>query len=238
MQQINDLLDAGILKERKNQEKRNYLGASIVGDDCLRKIQLQYMQKESEFSAQTLRTFDIGHTLEPLVAEWLRVAGFNLKTHDKDGKQPGFSIADGRIAGHADGVFLGGPDCCKYPCLWECKTMNDKNWNDTVKHGVQVSKPLYFVQIQLYMAYLDLDENPCIFTALNKNTSEMYFEFIPFDAETAQRYSDRAALIVQTTDRGEEMPCISNDPVFFRCKMCSYRTTCLRHRGFLNEINP
>jgi hypothetical protein len=41
MQKINDLLDAKIIEKRKTQEKRNYLGVSIVGDDCLRRIQLQ-----------------------------------------------------------------------------------------------------------------------------------------------------------------------------------------------------
>jgi hypothetical protein len=40
MQQINDLLDKKISQEYAKQEKGNYLGASIIGDDCLRRIQL------------------------------------------------------------------------------------------------------------------------------------------------------------------------------------------------------
>jgi hypothetical protein len=188
------------------------------------------MQKEQEFSAQTLRTFDIGHCLEDLIADWMILAGFKLRTRGGITEQFGFSIADGKIAGHVDGIIFDGPDCCKYPCLWECKTLNNKSWNDTAKRGVLVTKPLYFAQIQLYMAYMKLDENPCLFTALNKDTSELYHELIPFDVEAAQRYSDRAAQIIKATENNEMLPCISNDPSFFKCKMCSYRKACLQQR--------
>ena len=78
MQRINEILDAKIIENHKQQKKRDYLGVSSIGDDCLRKVQLQYEGKEAEFSASTLRTFDIEHCLEDLVAEWLRIAGFDL----------------------------------------------------------------------------------------------------------------------------------------------------------------
>jgi hypothetical protein len=104
--------------------------------------------------------------------------------------------------------------------------MNDKSWNDTKKRGVLVSKPIYYVQVQLYMTYLNLDKNPCIFTALNKDTSELYHELIPFDAEAAQRYSDRAVSIIKATENNELLPKISNDSSFFKCKMCAFRNEC------------
>jgi hypothetical protein len=226
MQQISDLLDVKLLENHRNQEKRNYLGASIIGDDCLRRIQLQYMQKESEISAQTLRTFAIGHCLEDLIAEWMWLAGFDLKTRNENGEQFGFSTADGKIAGHIDGIIFGGPDFLKYPSLWECKTLNNKSWTDTAKRGVLVTKPLYFAQVQLYMAYLDLDKNPCLFTALNKDNSEIYHEIIPFDSEAAQRYSDRAVQIIKASENNELLPCISSDSSFYKCKMCGFRNEC------------
>jgi hypothetical protein len=232
MQTINDLLDAKLLEQHKNQEKRDYLGASMLGDECVRKIQLQYMKHESDVSAQNLRTFAIGHCLEDLIAEWIWLAGFDLKTRDENDEQFGFSVADGKLKGHVDGIIFGGPDFLKYPCLLEIKTMNDKSWNDTAKRGVLVSKPLYFAQVQLYMAYLSLDENPCLFTALNKDTSALYHELIPFDLEAAQRYSDRAVQIIKATENNELLPCVSNDSSFYRCKMCSYRQECLKQRGF------
>lgn len=87
-----------------------------------------------------------------------------------------------------------------------------------------LSKPLYFSQVRLYMAYLELER--CLFTALNKDTSELYFEIILFDSEAAQKYSDRTVQTIKASENGESMPCISNDPSFFLCKSCGFRNIC------------
>ena len=229
MQRVNEILDAKIIEHHKQQKKRDYLGVSSIGDDCLRKVQLQYEGKEAEFSASTLKTFDIGHCLEDLVAEWLRIAGFDLRTQSENGEQFGFSTAEGRIKGHIDGKIVDVSDNLKhlfahFPILWECKTLHNKSFQETAKKGLMLTKPLYFAQVQLYMAYLSLEQ--CLFTALNKNSSELYFELIPFDSEAAQRYSDRAVQIIKASENNEQMPCISADPSFFKCKMCGFRNVC------------
>ena len=229
MNRINEILDSKMQERYTSQEQRNYLGASMLGDECLRKVQLQYLGNKAPVSAQTLRTFDIGHCLEDLVAEWLMIAGFELKTRNEDGEQFGFSIADGRLQGHVDGIISEIPEELKdsglrSKTLWENKTLNSKSWSDTAKRGLLVTKPLYFAQIQLYMAYLNLEQ--CLFTALNKDTSELYFELIPFDSEAAQRYSDRAVQIIKASERNELLPCISSDPAFFRCKICGFKDVC------------
>ncbi len=43
----------------------------------------------------------------------------------------------------------------RVPALWECKTMNARNWRETVSKGVAVAKPVYAAQIALYQAYMD-----------------------------------------------------------------------------------
>ena len=229
MQRINEILDAKIIENHKQQKKRDYLEVSSIGDDCLRKVQLQYEGKEADFSASTLRTFDIGHCLEDLVAEWLRIAGFDLKTKNENGEQFGFSTAEGRIKGHIDGKIVDVSENLKqlftrFPILWECKSLNHKSFQETAKKGLMLTKPIYYAQVQLYMAYLELDQ--CLFTALNKDSSELYFELIPFDSEAAQRYSDRAVQVLKATENNESMPCISSDPSFFKCKMCAFRKSC------------
>ena len=229
MQKINEILDAKVIEHRKQEKKHDYLGVSSIGDDCLRKVQLQYEGKEAEFSASTLRTFDIGHRLEDLVAEWLKITGFNLKTKNENGEQFGFSTAEGRIKGHIDGKIVDVSENLKqlftrFPILWECKTLNNKSWQETAKKGLMLTKTLYYAQIQLYMAYLELDQ--CLFTALNKDSSELYFELVPFDSEAAQKYSDRAVQVIQASENSEQMPCISADPSFFKCKMCGFRNVC------------
>ena len=61
------------------------------------------------------------------MAGWIRNAGFDLRTLDKNGEQFGFSIADDEIKGHIDGVICGGPLDVKYPMLWECKSAMRKS---------------------------------------------------------------------------------------------------------------
>ena len=106
-------VDDAILRNEQKRERRKYLGASSIGEECNRKIQyrfLNYPQDEgSGFSAQTLRIFQFGHEIEDYAAKWLKDAGFDLRTEDKQGEQFGFSIADDQIKGHIDGVICGGP---------------------------------------------------------------------------------------------------------------------------------
>ena len=228
MQRLNDIVDSKILEQYNTQEKRSYLGASSIGDECIRKVQLQYMQKDQKISAKQVRTFDIGHCLEDLVIKWLRIAGFDLKTRNEKGEQFGFSVADGKFAGHVDGLIYSFPE--EFPdkqegvSLLEIKTMNNKSWNDTQKRGVLVSKPIYYSQVQLYMAYMELDR--CLFVALNKDTSDLYFEIVPFDPGMAQKYSDRAVQIIKATENNELLSCVSGDSSFFLCKMCGFRDHC------------
>ena len=41
-QSINALLDQRLLQWHAMQDKRKYLGASMIGDECIRKVQLQF----------------------------------------------------------------------------------------------------------------------------------------------------------------------------------------------------
>ena len=109
--------------------------------------------------------------------------------------------------------------------------MNAKNWRDTVKNGVAISKPVYAAQIALYQAYMDaavpgLASNPALFTAINKDTAELHHELVPFNAELAQRMSDRAVRILSATDAGELLPRIARDRDHFECRMCAYANRC------------
>jgi hypothetical protein len=107
------------------------------------------------------------------MAKWLRDAKFDLRTEDKNGKQFGFSIADDQIKGHIDGVVCGGPIDMAYPALWESKSANDSKFKSFVRHGVAKANSVYATQIAFYQSYMDLTENPCLFTVVNKNTSEI-----------------------------------------------------------------
>lgn len=109
--------------------------------------------------------------------------------------------------------------------------MNDKHWRDTVKKGVAVTKPVYAAQIATYQAYMEpaipgISANPALFTAINKDTEELWFELVPFDAALAQRMSDRAVKVIQATEVGEQLPRIATEPGFYECKYCAWTQRC------------
>jgi CRISPR/Cas system-associated exonuclease Cas4 (RecB family) len=227
---IQEVVDEAILKGKEKREKRTYIGASSIGDECPRKIQYRFMgypqDEEKAFSARTLRIFQFGHQIEDYMAKWLRDAKFDLRTEDKNGKQFGFSIADDQIKGHIDGVVCGGPIDMAYPALWESKSANDSKFKSFVRHGVAKANSVYATQIALYQSYMDLTENPCLFTVVNKNTSEIYYELVPFDKKLAQEASDRAVNILTATKANEILPRIAQNKDFFLCKFCEYRNVC------------
>ena len=50
---------------------------------------------------------------------------------------------------------------------------------------------------------MDLTENPALFTVMNKDTSEIYYELIPFNKDLAQKTSDKGVEILKATKAGE-----------------------------------
>ena len=237
---LNDAVDTALTAENASRPRREYLGGSRVGHACERALQFEFAgapkDEGADFPGRTLRIFAIGHALEDLAIRWLRAAGIDLYTrkgNDPDGQQFGFSVAGGRIRGHVDGIVAAAPDTLTLgvPALWECKTMNAKNWRETVKSGVAVAKPIYAAQIALYQAYMDagvpgLASNPALFTAINKDTAELHHELVPFNAELAQRMSDRAVRVLRATDAGELLPRLARDRDHFECRMCAWANRC------------
>jgi hypothetical protein len=229
-QLISNAVDQSIIDFNEKKGKRTYLGGSSLGESCSRKIQYRYMGYEAdegrEFSANTLRIFQFGHEIEDSVAQWLKNANFDLRTEDKKGEQFGFSIADGEIKGHIDGVICGGPVDMGYPCLWENKSANDKKFREFMMKGVVRTNPVYAAQIALYQAYMNLTEHPCLFTVLNKNTSQIYYELVPFNKVLAQEISDKAVNILEATKANEILPRIAFSRDFYDCKWCEFQDKC------------
>ena len=224
------LVDAGLQAREQQQARRQYLGASRLGVSCERQLQYEYAQAPvdpgREFSGRILRIFERGHRTEDAMVGWLRAAGFVLKTEGKDGQQFGFSVADGKLQGHCDGVFVGGPEGFAYPALWECKALGSKSWNDLAKKGLAASKPVYAAQVAIYQTYLGLHEHPAIFTAVNADSMEIYTELVPFDPALAQKMSDRAVRVIQATEAGELLPRGFAQADHFECRFCSYAERC------------
>ena len=223
---INAALDVAAGLEQR-EERRDYLGASGIGSECLRKVQFDW-QRDSVHAARTKRIFNRGHDSEEKIAAQLALAGFTL---ERGTDATGFTACDGAFRGHCDGIIRSGPEISglKYPCLWEHKCLGSSGWKKIEKHGLRSAYPVYYDQIQIYQAYLGIDENPALFTAENADTCHLLALTVAFDAEAAQAASDRAAAVILSTRAGELLPRITDKgPTDWRCKMCSHSEFCWR----------
>lgn len=237
---VNAAIDSALVAQQAATPPRSYLGGSRLGHACERALQFEFLHapkdEGADFDGRLLRIFGIGHALEDVAVAWLRAAGFALYTRKgdrPDGEQFGFAAAGGRIRGHVDGILAGGPAIpgLAFPALWECKTMNAKAWRETSNKGVAVAKPIYAAQIAVYQAYMDaavpgVADHPALFTAINKDTAELHHELVPFDAELAQRMSDRAVRVLRACDAGDLLPRVATSPDFHECRFCAWAKRC------------
>lgn len=223
---INYLIDQVVTK---NTEKaRPYLGASIVGINCERAVQYHLLMAMGDNIAKkgipgrTMRIFDRGFTYEEKAIRWLKMAGFQF-----DGHQQGIEDFDGIFKGHCDGVLSDGPDVgIQYPCLWECKCLQDKGWKAIEKDGLQKYSSSYWAQVHLYLAYLDLES--CLYTVVNANTMELQHFVVERDYNVARQYRDRVERIINATRMEEMVPRMSTDRNYYECKYCDFREECFK----------
>jgi hypothetical protein len=205
---------------------RPYLGASIVGDECARRVQFDWWCAPLH-SVRTREIFARGHYFEARMRERLAAAGFKFAPPEA----LAFVAANGDLRGHADAVVIAGPDLpgayLIYPFVWECKALNAKNWRALERDGLEKAFPKYAAQVALYQAYLDLT-NPALFSAWNVDTCEQLHFLVPFEAARAQLWSDRAVTIIEATRASELLPRAYDDPEDWHCRVCSHRERCWR----------
>lgn len=243
---FNALIDGAWKAKRDQQPSRDYLGGSRLGVECLRQLGYEYHNEPRGntayddpdegvgFSGRLYRIFERGHMAETRMALYLREAGFSLTTEKANGHQFGFGVCPHpetgrpRIAGHIDGALTAGPaeiagKIIPYPALWEHKGVNQKAYAKYMSKGIREGNYQYFIQMQIYMAYMDLKF--AVFTAENQNTCEVYVEIVPFDLREAQRASDRGITVIESATP-LDLPRVAKDQNDYRCKMCSFAGKC------------
>lgn len=218
-QQINQLIEAA---EPPSLNERQYLGASDIGSECLRKIQYNWFC-DAQFPARTRDIFARGNFFEEVSRQQLIKAGFKFASK----VSLGFKAADGLFRGHADGILVAGPEVegLIYPAIWEHKALGAKGWRAIERDGLTGLYEVYAAQVALYQAYLDV-MNPALFMCLNADTCERLNFLVPFDAQLAQAISDRAVMVIEATRAGELLPRVTEDQGDWRCRMCSHRARC------------
>ena len=73
------------------------------------------------------------------------------------------------------------------------------------RDGIAKARPQYAAQVLLYQAYLNVT-NPALVTVVNADTCERLHLLVPFNAERAQVWSDRAVTVIEATRAGELLP--------------------------------
>jgi hypothetical protein len=219
-QLINELIEHA---EPPSENFRQYLGASSIGSECLRKVQFDWMV-DPIFPVRTKTIFQRRHFFEELTRQHLITAGFKFAPPER----LRFETAGGLFRGHADGILLAGPQlpALRYPCLWEHKCVKDKAWRTIERDGLAGLYASYAGQVAVYQAYLDVTDHPALFSVVNADTCERLHFLLPFDAQLAQVMSDRAVAVIKATQAGELLPRVTEDPNDWRCKMCGHRERC------------
>ena len=226
---MNFLIDESFTQE---SQKRDYLGASIIGHACERHVQYQWLAvlgqvARKEFSPRILRIFDRGNLYEERARAWLKQAGF-LFGRTKKGKA--FTDFNGEFKGHVDGVITGWkprdvPCPVELPLLWEHKCLGAKNWKKVSTDRLKDYSSTYYVQCQIYMHYLGLER--CLFMATNADTMEIYHEIVPYNEHEAQSARDRVArVLLATAEPCEMLPRMTQDKNYYICKWCDFHGGC------------
>ena len=239
-------VDADSIRELR-EGPRSHLGASVMGDPCARKLWLGFRwAKQESFSARMLRLFRRGHYEEPKFVNRLTRIGFTIYEHDPaTGKQFRISGVNGHYGGSGDGLGYAPAEYgLEGAGVFEFKTHGETSYAklagkivsktpEIVRkdgEGLRKSKPMHYAQMCQYGAAYNLTWG--LYCAINKNTDELYFEFVELDHSVASSMFVKAETIIGSQ---VPLPKISESPAFFDCKYCHYTGIC--HKGHAPEKN-
>lgn len=209
---------------------RPHLGCSLLGHHCDRWLWLSFRHAVIEqFSGRMLRLFRRGQNEEETVVNDLKRVGATLQHTGSDQFRVTFGS---HISGSLDGIITGGlPGKEKSQAILEIKTHSEKSFKELKEKGVEKAKPQHFVQMMLYMKGTNLKR--ALYYAVNKNTDEIYTEWIHYDEDVANKYLERGKRIA-LSDRMPP-PC-STDPSWYQCKWCPGHDLCFGSK-MTKEIN-
>jgi hypothetical protein len=201
---------------------RPHLGASLIGHACERFLWLTFRWVDAKkFDGRMLRLFKAGNDFEPRIVAELRRIGVEVHDVTPDGKQWRVSSLGGHFGGSMDGAARGFAEAPKTWCVTEFKTHNAKSFAALIKDGVQKSKPQHYSQMQVYMGETGMDR--AMYIAENKDTSELYCEWVHFDPVEFAKLKARAERVISANEPPLR---VSKDPSWYVCKMCDFHEHC------------
>jgi hypothetical protein len=210
---------------------RDYLGASIIGEECDRKLWYSFNNApRKQFDANTLRRFEDGHRTESLVIQRLRsVPGIELWDRHADGGQIGGKLFNGKFGWHVDGVILGLLQAPKTPHVLEVKCSGEKKFKefkgavDAMGEKAALAKwnSVYYAQAIVYTYLLDLDRHYTVVASAGGR--EMASCRTEANHDMAKALLAKAERIIGSPQAPTRL---SEKPEWFACKWCDFRKVC------------
>ena len=221
-QQMVDRIYGAIEKEEKRDLYLARIGASGIGEPCLRSLWYSWRAyDDKQFGGRMLRLFGTGHWQETRVIEDLRRAGFSTWDFDEDGKQFTYTDETGHFVCKLDGVIKDVPGAEKTPHDLEIKSHNKKSFEELKKKGVQEAKPLHYWQMQAGMKFSGLPR--ALYVAVCKDDEDYHIERI-YPDEAVQ---DEVSVKINKLVEARIAPIgISADGKAFGCKWCDFKEVC------------
>lgn len=134
--------------------------------------------------------------------------------------QDTITLLGGRIQGHIDGVLT-----LNRTVLVEIKALFHEDVQRIQQYGVAVSKPLYYTQIQIYLAGLGLSE--AFLIVLDRNETDFLVKSVPLDFPFLKEVRDKVEAICTVGD-----PFDIPEPFVVRdCFFCPLQSICEKQDG-------
>lgn len=207
---------------RKESGVRSYLGMSIAGDPCPRKIWYQFRgYTPTALDGRAQMIFSLGSAVEAEVLKWLKGAGYKIS-----GQQEEFSLLKGYVKGHCDGIIDGVKGA--RPHILEIKSASASRFKAFKLSGIPAISPTYAAQIQLYMGCSGLERG--VWVVMCKDNCDIYIERARFDRKAFLDLQSRAEGIINANEAPERA--FTDDSR--ECQTCPYNGHCW-HAPYVQE---
>lgn len=213
-------------ERRGNEPERTYLGMSVLGDECERRLwyRFRWAHEPERFDGRMHRLFQTGHLEEARIIADLKAIGVVFEELP-DGEQHAVSFAGGHGGGHLDGIITAGlPEAPKAAHVFEAKTHNAKSFKALLSSGVAKAKPMHAAQMQGYMHLTGIDR--AVYVAVEKDTDSLYVERVHRDPVHGAQLMARAERIVAAPVPPAKLHENPDAKEAFACRFCPLLAGC------------